>query len=149
VLSQTFRTLLQSRVQVGLEKYARQYPDTDQIVMEPDEDDGEMFFTSVFSYDNRVKVCEYAFRATLKDLRERREQLGPMFARHGLRLRDEILDARHLSILDGVGRRRPQTETTARLRRSLDDVEAMLQREAAPAKRATTRRRGSARKARP
>ena len=72
-----------------------------------------------------------------------------MFARHGLRLRDEILDARDLSILDGVGRRRPQTETTARLRRSLDDVEAMLQREAAPAKRATTRRRASARKARP
>ncbi|GAB3737028.1 patatin-like phospholipase family protein [Silanimonas algicola] len=149
VLSQTFRTLLQSRVQVGLEKYARQYPDTDQIVMEPDEDDGEMFFTSVFSYDNRVKVCEYAFRATLKDLRERREQLGPMFARHGLRLRDEILDDHHLSILDGVGRRRPQTETSARLRRSLDDIEAMLQREAHPSKHEAKRTRTNARKPRP
>ena len=129
VLSQTFRTLLQSRVQVGLEKYAQQYPDTDQVVMEPDEDDGEMFFTSVFRYDNRLKVCEYAFRATLKDLRERRAQLAPMFARHGLRLRDEVLNADGLSILDGVSPRRPRSETSARLHRSLDDIEAMLRRE--------------------
>ena len=148
VLSQTFRTLLQSRVQVGLEKYARQYPDTDQMVMEPDEDAGEMFFTSVFSYSNRVKVCEYAFRATLKDLRERRDQLAPMFARHGLRLRDEVLDATGLSILDGVAPRRPQTETTARLRRSLDDVEALLQRDITPRKRPASRRRGGLGKAR-
>ncbi len=126
VLSQTFRTLLQSRVQVGLEKYARQYPDTDQIVMEPDEDDGEMFFTSIFRYSNRLKVCEYAFRATLKDLRVRREQLAPLFARHGLRLRDEILDAEGLSILDGVQRRPPRTQMTARLHRSLDDVDALI-----------------------
>jgi len=128
VLSQTFRTLLQSRVQIGLEKYARQYPDTDQLVMEPDEDDGEMFFTSVFRYGHRLQVCQYAFRATLKDLRERREQLAPMFARHGLRLRDEVLAAEGLSILDGVRRRPPRTEVTARLHRALDDIEAMLRR---------------------
>lgn len=145
VLSQTFRTLLQSRVQVGLEKYARQYPDTDQVVMEPDEDDGEMFFTSVFSYGNRLKVCEYAFAATLKDLRERRGQLAPMFARHGLRLRDEVLDADGLSILDGVRRRPARTEATAKLHRSLDDVEALLRRDTPKARAAvrkpTARRR--------
>jgi predicted acylesterase/phospholipase RssA len=139
VLSQTFRTLLQSRMQVGLEKYARQYPDTDQLVMEPDEDDGEMFFTSVFSYGNRLKVCEYAFRSTLKDLRERRAQLAPMFARHGLRLRDEVLEAEGLSILDGVRRRPARTQATAKLHRSLDDVEAMLQRETAAAPPAAPR----------
>ncbi|HAI59863.1 MAG TPA: lectin subunit beta [Xanthomonadaceae bacterium] len=126
VLSQTFRTLLQSRVQVGLEKYARQYPDTDQLVMEPDEDDGEMFFTSVFRYDHRLKVCEYAFAATLKDLQERRAQLAPMFARHGLRLREEVLDGGPRSILDGVSTRPARTETSARLHRSLDDLEALL-----------------------
>ena len=146
VLSQTFRTLLQSRVQVGLEKYASQYPETDQLVMEPDEDDGEMFFTSVFSYSNRLKVCEYAFHSTLKDLRERRATLGPLLERNGLSLRDEVLDARGLSILDGVALDRPQTDATARLRRSLDDVDAMLHREgvhgqkaAKAAKRRTSR----------
>lgn len=128
VLSQTFRTLLQSRVQIGLEKYARQYPDTDQLVMEPDEDDGEMFFASVFNYSHRLEVCEYAFRVTLKDLRQRRESLAPIFARHGLRLRDGILDSEGLSILDDVRRRPLRTKVTARLHRSLDDIEAMLRR---------------------
>lgn len=135
VLSQTFRTLLQSRVQVGLEKYARQYPDTDQLVMEPDEDDGEMFFTSVFSYRNRVKVCEYAFQSTLRDLRRRRAELAPLFARHGLRLRDEVLDAEGLSILDGVGRERPRTATTARLHRALDSLQVQLEEESPKASR--------------
>ena len=72
VLSQTFRTLLQSRMRVGLEKYAERYPDVDQVVFEPNEDDGEMFFTNVFSYSSRQRVCEHAFRSTLNDLRQRR-----------------------------------------------------------------------------
>lgn len=141
VLSQTFRTLLQSRVQVGLEKYARQYPDTDQLVMEPDEDDGEMFFTSVFSYRNRLRVCEYAFRSTLRDLHRRREQLAPLFARHGLRLRTELLDAGGLSILDGVGPERPRSATTARLHRALDLLQEQLAAESAPPPAARSRGR--------
>jgi len=135
VLSQTFRTLLQSRMQVGLEKYARQYPYTDQLVLEPDEDDGEMFFTSVFSYRKRLKVCEYAFQSTLRDLQRRRAELTPLFARHGLRLRDEVLDASGLSILDGVGPERPRTTTTARLHHALNSLQAHLQSEAPPPRR--------------
>jgi NTE family protein len=126
-MSQTFRTLLQSRMQVGLEKYAQQYPDTDQVVFEPNEDDGEMFFTNIFSYSSRHRVCEHAFRSTLADLRARREQLAPIFARHGLRLRDEVLDDPDLSVMDGVAKPRRQTETTARLRRALDDIGELVQ----------------------
>jgi predicted acylesterase/phospholipase RssA len=126
VLSQTFRTLLQSRMQVGLAKYAQQYPDTDQIVFEPNEDDGEMFFTNVFSYSSRCRVCEHAFRSTLADLRRRRAQLAPVLARHGLRLRDEVLDDPGISIMDGLGLEPRPTETTARLRRALDDVDVLV-----------------------
>jgi predicted acylesterase/phospholipase RssA len=122
VLSQTFRTLLQSRMQVGQGKYAQQYPQVDQIVLEPDEDDGEMFFTNIFSYSSRHRVCEHAFRSTLADLRARRAELGPVLARHGLRLRDEVLDHPAPSVMDGVGPARRQTDTTARLRRALDDI---------------------------
>ena len=122
VLSQTFRTLLQSRMQVGLGKYAQQYPAIDQMVFEPNEDDGEMFFTNIFSYSSRHRVCEHAFRSTLADLRARRATLGPILARHGLRLRDEVLDHPAPSVMDGVGPARRQTETTARLRRALDDI---------------------------
>lgn len=65
VLSQTFR-ILQSRMQVGLAKYAQQYPDVDQMVFEPNDDDGEMFFTNVFSFDSRQRVCEHAYQTTLR-----------------------------------------------------------------------------------
>jgi predicted acylesterase/phospholipase RssA len=128
VLSQTFRTLLQSRMQVGLAKYAQQYPGIDQLVLEPNEDDGEMFFTNIFSYSSRQRVCEHAFQSTLNDLRTRRQQLAPIFARHGLRLRDEVLDASGLSVEHGIGKPPRRTETTARLHRALDNVEELLRR---------------------
>lgn len=130
VLSQTFRTLLQSRVQVGLAKYAQQYDHVDQLVFEPNADDAEMFFTNVFSYASRQRVCEHAFRATLADLRARRETLAPLLRRHGLRLRDNVLDDERASIFDGLARRhRHGTETTAKLARALDDVQALIDRE--------------------
>ena len=127
VLSQTFRTLLQSRMQVGMAKYLHEYEHTDQIVFEPNPDDAEMFFTNVFSYSSRQRVTEHAYLATLADLRARREQLAPVLARHGLRLRDEVLDDPRLSLVGGLGPQgRRHADTTARLKRALDDVDALV-----------------------
>lgn len=126
VLSQTFRTLLQSRVQVGLAKYASQYLDSDQLVLEPNPDDTEMFFTNVFSYQHRHRVCEHAYQATLTDLRERRDTLAPILARHGLHLRAEILDQPQRSLMSGLGGIPARTEVTAKLRRALDDVDHLV-----------------------
>jgi len=126
VLSQTFRTLLQSRMQVGLARYAQQYPDVDQLVFEPNADDGELFFTNVFSFAARRRVCELAYRNTLADLRQRAGVLTPMLAAHGIALRMDVLADRDRSILDGLPARARSTDTTARLHRSLDDVERLL-----------------------
>ena len=124
VLSQTFRTLLQSRMQVGLEKYAQQYPETDQLVFEPNEDDEEMFFTSVFSYSSRHRVCEHAFQTTLRDLRRNAKHLAPMLAKHGLRLKQEVLDNPDIGLLDGITPASiRRTSTTAQLSHNLDDIE--------------------------
>ncbi len=128
VLSQTFRTLLQSRVQVGMAKYAHQYRDVDQLLLEPNSDDAEMFFTSVFSYKSRRRVCNHAYQATLADLRQRRDVLAPILARHGLGFRDEVLDDEQREVFDGLTtQRRRHTNTTARLRRALDDVEGLVE----------------------
>lgn len=127
VLSQTFRTLLQSRVQVGMAKYAHQYRDVDQLLLEPNPDDAEMFFTSVFSYKSRRRVCNHAYRATLADLRRQSAQLAPILARHGLRFREEILEDTERGAFDAIeSPRRRHTKTTARLRRALDDVESLV-----------------------
>ena len=127
VLSQTFRTLLQSRMQVGLAKYAQQYPDVDQLVFEPNPGDGELFFANAFSFGARRRICQLAYRNTLDDLARRRDELRPMLAAHGIGLRDAVLDDPHRTVLTGLEKAPPRsTETTARLRRALDDTEHLL-----------------------
>ncbi|HRQ65307.1 MAG TPA: patatin-like phospholipase family protein [Xanthomonadaceae bacterium] len=127
VLSQTFRTLLQSRMQVGMAKYETSYANVDRIIFEPDADDAEMFFTNVFSYSSRQRMCEHAYQATLSDLRERRPEIEPMLKRHGLELRDDVLNDTGRSLMESLRRRRPRsTETTARLRRALRDLDRKL-----------------------
>ncbi len=127
VLSQSFRTLLKSRMQVGLDGYRHQFPHSDLVLFEPDASDGEMFFANVFSYDNRQKVAEHAFRATLADLGRQREALAPLLARHQIVLRDEVLDDPSASMLAGVERYRPRpTDQSRKLRRALDDLDLSL-----------------------
>ena len=140
VLSQTFRTLLQSRMQVGLAKYAQQYPDVDQLVFEPNANDGELFFANAFSFGARRRICQLAYRNTLDDLSRRREELRPLLKAHGITLRDDVLDDPHRTVLTGLGKPPPRSvETTARLRRALDDAEELLA--SRPAKRRTRRPR--------
>ncbi len=131
VLSQTLRTLLQSRMQIGMEKYPHRYPDIDQLVFEPNADDSELFFTNLFSFSSRHRVCQLAYRNTLADLRKRAAVLRPMLAAHGIRYNDDIVNDRHRSILDGLDVIPRMTETTARLRRALDDVDQLVSRQRA------------------
>lgn len=126
VLSQTFRTLLQSRVQIGLAKHQQQFPDIDQLIFEPNAQDGELFFSNAFSFANRQRIAEIAYQNVLADLRNREETLAPVLAAHGLRVREELVGDLGRSILDGLKPRPRKTETTARLHRALDDIDAMV-----------------------
>lgn len=140
VLSQALRTMLQSRVEIGLEKYTRQYPDVDQMVFEPDAGDSEFFFTNLFSFSARRRVLELAYRNTLADLRHNAERAGAILAAHGMRLDPTKLDPAR-SIMDGLGPVSRRTDTTARLDRALDDTRDLL-----GELRAARRRRAPARK---
>jgi predicted acylesterase/phospholipase RssA len=91
VLAQTFRTLVHSRMGVGLSAYESRYSDRDVLVFEPRRDDYNMFFTNVFSFANRKAVCEHAYRSTRLKLWRNRHRIAPLLERHGLRLRTEIL----------------------------------------------------------
>jgi NTE family protein len=141
VLSQTLRTLLQSRMQIGMEKYPHQFPNIDQLVFEPNSEDSELFFTNLFSFSARHRVCQLAYRNTLADLRKRAGVLRPLLAAHGIGLRDEIINDGHRSLLDGLDLPPRMTDTTARLRRALDDVDQVVARRRA---RPATRRLESA-----
>ncbi len=92
VLAQTFRALIHSRMQVGMAQYEKAYRDADVLLFEPNPDDAEMFFTNVFSYANRRRVCDHAYQRTVREIARRRRELGPILAHHGIRLRAEVLD---------------------------------------------------------
>ncbi len=103
VLSQTFRTLIHSRLNVGLAAYEDRYEDADVILMEPRRDDYELFFTNVFSFSHRKAICEHAYTCARKQLLARRRELEPILARHGLRLNLEFLQDEERTVWDSVG----------------------------------------------
>jgi len=134
VMSQTFRTLIHSRMQVGMGKYAQEYPGQDVVLFEPDSDDPEMFFNNVFSFASRTRVCQHAYEMTRRELRARRQELEPVLARHGVRLRGDVLEAepgrvdRLLAAMKGhAGAARGRHAVLRELGGTLDELESWLE----------------------
>ncbi len=103
VMSQTFRTLIHSRMTVGMAAYAPRFPSQDLVLFEPQPDDYRMFFTNIFSFSSRRTVCEYAYRATRRDLLHRYDELAPIFARNKIELVKSVLLDPSRDIWRGVG----------------------------------------------
>ncbi|MDP1899139.1 MAG: patatin-like phospholipase family protein [Rubrivivax sp.] len=119
VLSQTFRSLVHSRLELGLRGYDRSHPGTDVVLFEPDHRDPELFLANTFGYSQRRRLAEHAYQRTRADLRSRRSVLGATFARHGLHLDDAVLDDEHRML---IKRRRRGGTRAARALRRLDEV---------------------------
>lgn len=138
VLSQTFRTVIRSRLDTGLAAYRKKYDGADVVLFEPRRDDYTMFFTNIFSFSARKAICEHAYTATLASLAARRDELAPILTRHGIRLRAEVLDRPHHDLWASVGLRReqlkgrtrralfPSTVATRDLRDALGELEELL-----------------------
>jgi predicted acylesterase/phospholipase RssA len=92
VLSQTFRTLVRSRLEVGMAAYERKFKDRDVVLIEPKRDDYKMFFTNIFGLSERRAVCAHAYQATRETMLARYDELAPVFARHGVTLRRDVLE---------------------------------------------------------
>ncbi len=92
VLSQTFRTIVHSRMEVGMAAYETKFKDANVVLIEPQRDDYLMFFTNIFGFAERRAVCEYAYDATRRDLLARFDKLAPIFAKHGVTLRRDVLE---------------------------------------------------------
>ena len=93
VLSQTFRSIIHSRMRVGMQHYAHLYEGADVVLFEPSHGDEEMFFSNVFSYADRENMCEHAYQHTREDLRRRADDLEPLLARHGVTLNRAVLES--------------------------------------------------------
>ena len=99
VLSQTFRSMIHSRMELGMKHYKHAYPRTDIILIEPDHRDPELYLANTFSYAQRRHLAEHAYQQTRQMLRSRKTGLSAKLARHGISLNHDVLDdpKRHLS----------------------------------------------------
>jgi hypothetical protein len=122
VLSQSLRTMIRSRLEAGLAAYENVFPEADVILLEPPRDDYRMFFTNVFSLSTRRAVCEHAYNVTRRQLYNRREELAPVLAQHGIRLRTEFLEQENVDLWCQVGARKSEGDSV------LDDLDCTLSR---------------------
>jgi NTE family protein len=111
VLSQTLRTIVHSRLEVGMAAYAAKYGKADVVLLEPERDDYLMAFTNIFGFSERRAVCEHAYHSTRRYLLAHYDAISEVFARHGVILRrDVLLEERDLWEQVGLsraGRRQP------------------------------------------
>jgi predicted acylesterase/phospholipase RssA len=132
VLSQTFRSLIHSRMETGMQKYAVLYPDTCILLLEPDHNDPKIFFTNIFNYSQRRRLCEYAYQRTRRELFERRHVIGAQLQVHGLALNLEVLRDPTRTLVAGAAtpwsRLSRAGQATAQLKDTLDDLERGLKR---------------------
>jgi len=127
VVLQTIRAVIHSRMEIGMRQYGDDYPHADVLLFEPNRADAEMFFTNMFSYSSRRRLCEHAYQKTRAELWKRRHELAPMLDRHGVALDLAVLRDRSKTLVDGLGQRErraplPVNGITTRLAETLDDL---------------------------
>jgi len=138
VLSQTFRAIIHSRMKVGMGKYATEFKDADVVLFEANRDDADMFFTNVFSYASRRRLSEHAYQKTRAELLRRKDELAPVLARHGIRIRLDVLrdETRRLIGTRAKPRRKsPAIDAMAQLGRCLEALQGLMSGHAPPARR--------------
>lgn len=125
VMSQTFRSMIHSRLELGFKQYERAYPDTDIVLLEPDQRDAELFFANTFSYRQRREMAEHAYQQTRALLKLRAGRLAPQLARHGIAIDHAALADPQRRLIDT--RIRPaDSAVAARLHRVLDELQRRL-----------------------
>ncbi|WP_326537622.1 patatin-like phospholipase family protein [Pseudorhodoferax sp.] len=134
VLSQTFRSLIHSRLELGMRNYQHSHPNADILFFEPDHRDAELFLANTFSYSHRRELAEHAYQATRADLLHRAPDLQVKLGRHGLQLdMPRLLDpTRRLVDVWDTPNRRPLERSLLRL----DEILSLLETRARQARAA-------------
>lgn len=126
VLSQTLRAIIHSRVEIGMANYTVNYPNTDILLIEPSAEDADMFFTNLFSYNSRRRMCENAYQNTRMMLWQRRKEIGPILERHGLRLKLSVLRDTSLTLVKNPVSGKDDHFGLNRLNETLNSLERYL-----------------------
>jgi NTE family protein len=123
VLSQTFRSMIHSRLEMGMKAYERDYPETDIVLIEPDQRDPEMYLANTFSYSQRRSLAEHAYQQTRHLLRARRSSLTAKFEKHGITVDEEVLADPKRQLVMPAPKASDLGKAVQRLEETLEDLE--------------------------
>ena len=125
ILSQTFRSIVQSRLKSGLEKYTTHYPEADIILIEPNKDDEMLFNTNLFSYSRRDELCEYAYQQTRIQIQQKIDPIRAILKRHHFSINDTNLYNEKRTLEDFL---KQEKSGDSRVKRRLDETLNKLER---------------------
>jgi NTE family protein len=123
VLSQTFRSMIHSRLEMGMKAYERDFPQTDIVLIEPDQRDPEMYLANTFSYSQRRSLAEHAYQQTRHLLRARRSSLTAKFEKHGITVNEEVLADPKRQLVMPAPKASDLGKAVQRLEETLEDLE--------------------------
>jgi NTE family protein len=122
VLSQTFRSMIHSRMELGMKHYERAYPGIDILLFEPAPDDSQMYMANTFGYAQRGELADHAYRRTRAMLRAQRTGIAAKLERHGVSIRAGVLADPNRALVQGPRRATRLSRAVDSLHRTLDDL---------------------------
>ena len=124
VINQTFRSMIHSRLELGMKQYERSYPHTAIVLLEPDQRDPEFYMANTFSYRQRRELAEHAYQQTRSLLRTRYTTLSTQLGVHGLSLKRDVLEDTSRKLLaPAADERRCNSRLGAAIHRLQDNVD--------------------------
>jgi predicted acylesterase/phospholipase RssA len=88
---QSRRIETHTRFNLGFERFRKEHPDIDYIVIEPDRTDSVLFMHGVMEFESRKAILNYGYYATLARLKRDASPLRAILERHGFRLKAQLL----------------------------------------------------------
>ncbi len=133
VLSQTFRSMIHSRMELGMKHYERTYPDTDIILIEPDNRDPELYLANTFSYSQRRAFAEHAYQQTRHMLRSNKTLLSHKLNKCGITINAAVLNDPKRQLVQPVPPTSRLGRSIVNLQEVMSDLEGFLEQRTARA----------------
>ncbi len=87
IVNQVFRTLLHSRLKLGIQRYlADDRFQGDIVLIEPRESDADYFATNPIAFWKRAQAVQHGFESVRSTIEQNFEQLESVFSRYGIAL---------------------------------------------------------------
>jgi hypothetical protein len=107
-------------MQYGLDRYHREHPEVDILVIEPLRHEMQMFRYNIMRYGVRRVIAEHGYRSVVLAFRQNRGRYERLLKRHGIGMRDPF------SLPEVPHRSTYSSTVTRRLGASLERLDAQI-----------------------